>query len=313
MFKLVKAHFHKDKAVLLAFLLILIVASMLLHVGLMVGRFDSMYDENLEKRNVPDAMFFVVGDEDKINDTVNGLDYVKSHYLSELINPDMVTVKINSRKEKDIEDLFFIDQENEAVYQNLHYIEKDNTITGPAICVNVYTAYAEGMRVGDKVRISHADLGDYEFTVAGIYEDLFCGQMYSYYSTVIDHESYEKINEKAESVAVAGKMPYAMQFLCVSFEDNADISISTTAVQEAVTKEGFYCNGYNVTLAKAGYTGITNIVAAFMAAFSAIIMAIAFIMIIFTVNTNINRDIRNIGALRAVGFTISQVRMSLMI
>jgi ABC-type lipoprotein release transport system permease subunit len=313
MFKLVKAHFHKDKAVLLAFLLILITASMLLQVGLMVGRFDSMYDENLEKRNIPDAMYFIVGDEDKIDDTVNGLDYVKSHYLADLINPDMVTVKINSRKEKDIEDLFFIDQENEAVYQNLHYVEKDDTITGPTICVNVYTAYAEGMRVGDKVTISHTDLGDYEFTVAGIYEDLFCGQMYSYYSTVIDHESYEKMNEKAEAEAVAGKMPYAMQFLCVSFADSADISISTTAVQEAVTKEGFYCNGYNVTLAKAGYTGITNIVAAFMAAFSVIIMVIAFIMIIFTVNTNINRDIRNIGALRAVGFTISQVRMALMI
>ncbi len=313
MFKLVKAHFHKDKAVLIAFLLILIVASMLLHVGLMVGRFDSMYDENLEKRNIPDAMYFIVGDEDKINDTVNDLEYVDSLCFAELINPGMITVKVNSCKEKDIEDMFFIDRNNEAAYQDLHYVEKDDTVTGPAICLNVYTAYAEGMRVGDKVRISNPDLGNYEFTVAGIYEDLFCGQMYSYYSTVIDHDTYVKMNKKAESAAVAGKLPMTMQFLSVSFADDADISISSTAVQDAVTKEGFYCNGYNVTLAKAGYTGITNIVAAFMAAFSVIIMIISFVMIIFTVNTNINRDIRNIGALRAVGFTISQVRMSLMI
>ena len=313
MFKLVKAHFHKDKAVLLAFMVILVVAVMLLNTGLMVACFDSMYDRKIEERNLPDAMYFIIGNEDEINDRLNDMDDVDRSYLVDIIFPDMVTMSVNSGKEKDANDIFFIDKENESVYQNLNYVEKDESITGPSICVNVYTAYSEGLSVGDKVKMSHPDLGTYEYTVAGIYEDLFCGQQYSYYSTVIDHESYEVMSDKADSYLSLSQMPYSMQFLCVNFKDGTDIGISTTSVQDTLTKAGIYCNGYNSDLAKAGYTGITNVIAAFMASFSAVIMIIALIMIIFTVNTNINRDISNIGALRAVGFTISQVRRSLMI
>ena len=134
----------------------------------------------------------------------------------------------------------------------------------------------------------------------------------SYYSTIIDHGTYETLSDETESISSV-TMPFQMQFLCVKFKAGEDISIKTTALQDEFTKAGMYCRGYDKVLAKAGYTGISNIIAAFMASFSVIIMIIAFIMIIFTVNTNINRDIRNIGALRAVGFTISQVRTSLMV
>ena len=312
MLKLVKAHFHKDKAVLLAFLLILTVASMLLHTSLMVARYDSMYEDKLEQQGVSDSLFFCLGDEDEINDAINDMDYVDSSYLVDIIIPDMVTLSVNGGKDTEIEGLFFVDEENEAVYQKLHYVEKDDSINGPSICINVYTAYAEGIRVGDKLKVSNKDAGSYELTVKGIYEDLFCGQMYSYYSTIIDHGTYETLSDETESISSV-TMPFQMQFLCVKFKAGEDISIKTTLLQDEFTKAGMYCRGYDKTLAKAGYTGISNIIAAFMASFSVIIMIIAFIMIIFTVNTNINRDIRNIGALRAVGFTISQVRTSLMV
>ena len=313
MFKLVKAHFHKDKAVLFAFLMILIVAAMLLQVSLMVGRFDAMYDERVEERNICDAMFFMAGDEDQIKKTAEGIDYFKNWYLVDLIRPDVITYSVNSGKEKDIEDLFFIDEENADEYQKLQFIEKDESVTSPKIYINVYTAYSEGMRVGDKLKLREDDLGEYEFTVAGIYEDLLCGQRYSYYSTVIDHKSYEKMSEKADVALSEFARPHLMKFLRAYYKDGSDFGLSTTKTQDEFVKEGIFCSGYHVGLAKAGYTGITNIIAAFMASFSVIIMIIALIMIIFTVNTNINRDIRNIGALRAVGFTISQVRYSLMI
>ena len=312
MLKLVKAHFHKDKEVLLAFLLILTVASMLLHTSLMVARYDSMYEDKLEQQGVSDSLFFCLGDEDEINDAINDMDYVDSSYLVDIIIPDMVTLSVNGGKDTEIEGLFFVDEENEAVYQKLHYVEKDDSITGPSICINVYTAYAEGIRVGDKLKVSNKDAGSYELTVKGIYEDLFCGLMYSYYSTIIDHGTYETLSDETESISSV-TMPFQMQFLCVKFKAGEDISIKTTLLQDEFTKAGMYCRGYDKVLAKAGYTGISNIIAAFMASFSVIIMIIAFIMIIFTVNTNINRDIRNIGALRAVGFTISQVRTSLMV
>ena len=253
MFKLVKAHFHKDKAVLAAFLIILVVAVTLLHTGLMVAQFDSMYDAKTEERNVADAMYFVLGDGDEILDHVNGMDEVDSSHLADIIFPDLVTLTVNDRKEKDVEDIFFVDKQHEAVYQDLNYVEKDESITGPSVSVNVYTAYSQGLRVGDKVKMSHPDLGTYEFTVAGIYEDLFCGQQYSYYSAIIDHESYEAMSEKAGSAVSGNQLPFSMQFLCVKFKEDSDVGISTTSVQDELNKAGIYCNGYNKSLAKAGY------------------------------------------------------------
>ncbi len=313
MLKLVKAHFHKDRAVLSAFLLILVVAAMLLQLGFMVARFDSMYEEKCDKRNIIDSMFFFAGDKDAVRDTIDGMDYIEDYYFVDIVRPDVVGVSVNDIKKKDIEGLFFIDEEDAPRYQDLYYVEMDDTVTGPRISVNVYTAYSEGIRVGDKVRFTHPDLGTYEFTVAGIYEDLFCGQRYSYFSSVIDHESYAEISDKAAPFTTDITKFYSLSFLCAYIRDGEDLDEVTTQIQDEIMKAGMYCSGYSRDLAKAGYVGITNIMAAFMESFSAVIMVIGFIMIIFTVNTNINRDISNIGALRAVGFTISQVRMSLMI
>ncbi len=58
-------------------------------------------------------------------------------------------------------------------------------------------------------------------------------------------------------------------------------------------------------------TVIVNILAGFMAVFALIIIMICMIMIVFTINNNISRDIVNIGVLRAVGYTVGQIRAAL--
>ena len=113
MLKLVKAHFHKDKAVLAAFLLILIVATMLFQTGRMVARFDPMYDGKMESRGISDSMYFAYGDREEIEDKVDQMDMVESFYLVDLVFPEDVTAKINDCKEKTLEDIFFVDDREE--------------------------------------------------------------------------------------------------------------------------------------------------------------------------------------------------------
>ena len=48
MIKLVKANIHKDRAVLSAFLMIIILAVTLLHIGRMVSMYKPLYDEKAE-------------------------------------------------------------------------------------------------------------------------------------------------------------------------------------------------------------------------------------------------------------------------
>ena len=86
-------------------------------------------------------------------------------------------------------------------------------------------------------------------------------------------------------------------------------------VQNVITalrgSDDTYTDGHSQVLSKSGYTVIVNILAGFMAVFAAIIIFICVIMIVFTINNNISRDIVNIGALRAVGHTVGQIRAAL--
>ena len=110
MLKLVKAHFHKDRAVLSAFLMILVVATMLMHFSLMVARYDPMYEKNLKQRNISDSMFLIVGGQEAIETEVDKIDVVESYYIVDSIIPDMTNITVNSGKEKNIEGFFFLDE-----------------------------------------------------------------------------------------------------------------------------------------------------------------------------------------------------------
>ena len=310
MIKLVKANIHKDRAVLSAFLLIIILSVLLLHVGRMVAMYKPMYDEKIEKAETRDTIGFATGDRDSIEDIVEDVDEIESFTMVDVLLPlDMEIKDMGNKKHPDM--LFFMNEEDMDEYQKLNFVEKDDSVKAPRISVNEYVACYYGLSIGDKVRFHSESMGDTEFTVAGIYEDLLCGNSYSYYSTLVDADTFTEMRDKADEKMKAGEAFYLRYLVCATSKDGVDYLDTVDALDDAITDNGFVSWSFEVGMAKTGYTSIVTIVAAFMAAFSVIIMMICFIMIIFTINNNINRDIKNIGALRAVGFTNAQVRRAL--
>ena len=313
MIKLVKANIHKDRAVLSAFLMIIILAVTLLHIGRMVSMYKPMYDEKVESRNMGDSISFVLGDEETIENVMDDMNEVAEYRTVDAILPYDYKIIEGSSKDRSADYLFFIEDSHMNDYQQLNFIERDYSIQEPWIYVNVYTAYYNNLKVGDKVTFSSEKLGEDSFTVAGIYEDLFCGNSYSYFSAVIDDKSFEKIKDRSDDLMKEGKEFCSYKLVTAKYTDHElrddELNTQTNKLKDA----GLESYGFTTVIAKTGYTGIINILAAFMAAFSIIIICICFIMIIFTINNNIDRDIKNIGALRAVGFTNSQVRRAMII
>ncbi len=313
MTKLLKSNIHKDRSILIAFLLIITICVLLLHIGCFLGCYEDYYDSEYESRGYyKGGIINTVGDKDEIRKIVEDVDSVKNVRITDSVMCDYFDYSTD-RKDKverlDLMSYSTFDGYNLA--DDLKFVEKDDSIQGPKIYLNLYTATNEKLKVGDKMYFKSEDMGEYEFTLAGIYEDLVEGNAYSYYSAIIDNETYDTFDEKAEELMLEGKNYYRMELVSCEFKDGVDQSDGVADVNDALRNAGYNATGYVTDLAREGYIGIVKIVSGFLTVFAVVVMAICLIMIIFTVNNNIDRDIVNIGALRAVGHTVSQIRAAL--
>ena len=87
MVKLIKANIRKDRNVLLAFLLILILSSLLLHTGLFVGQYSSIYDEKAEKTHEADVLSYVTGSDEEITSALRGVEEISDFSIQDMISP----------------------------------------------------------------------------------------------------------------------------------------------------------------------------------------------------------------------------------
>lgn len=316
MSKLIKCNLYKDRSVLTAFLLIIIISIMLLHTGLFLAGYDDAYDRNYESRGyLKGGVLNTFGNIEKIRKVVENEQEIREFRLCEVIMPTDVTYTTDkSDKEKDLSFLtYYKGIESYKVADTLRFIERDDSVEGPKIYLNIYNAYSAKLSVGDKMYIKSEQMGDYELTVAGIYEDLLEGSSYSYGSAILDAEIYDSLSKKADELAANGEAYNKLVIVSCEFKDGIDSSDGIADVTEALRKEGYVVNGYTIELVKAGYISMIKIISGFLAIFAVVLIAICIIMIIFTVNNNIDRDIVNIGAFRAVGHTTAQIRMALLV
>ena len=219
--------------------------------------------------------------------------------------------KNDSAKEKELSYTIYFTTDSYKKLNEIAFVKRDEGITKDCIYLNVYTAYYNGLKVGDTMHIESEHFGKYDLKVAGIYEDLLIGNPYSYLSVIVDDETYKKLMDRADELEASGTEYCKTNFMFYSLQDGVKDDDGLKIVNDTLAENNIQSTGYTAKLVKTGYIGVVNIISAFMTSFSVIIMAICFIMIIFTINNNIERDIRNIGALRAVGHTVSQIRTAL--
>ena len=307
MVKLIKAGFRKDRAVLIVFLLIITISTMLLHTGIMVSTYPRLYDEYAEDTGLADFLMVTDESEEKIERVMESSENVDEYHSEEVvIIPGITIYTYKTGKEKASSRLYVQRIGDNTGHDRLEYVERDDSVSGRKLYLNLYTAYSNNLCVGDSVRLD-TSIGTYEYTVAGIYQHLLMGNLYYYLSAMVDEESFKELQTAGIN---AGQTEMRMVFVkCSEGTDPED------DLKEALDKlrgdNSDVTDGYTKSLGREGYTVIVNILAGFMAAFALIMIIICLCMIVFTISNNISRDIRNIGALRAVGHTVGQIRTAL--
>ncbi len=308
MVKIVKSNIHKDRGILAAFLLIIILSSMVFQTGLFLNDYDKRYDRITDERHIGNGAIFY-GDKDVVKEKVDNVPDIVDYDIIEAIMPSDLKFTVNDKdKENSLSYMLLFSRETYEIFDDSDFAIKDESIKENYVYLNVYTAYYNRVNVGDVLHLHSEKLGDYDLTVAGFYEDLLVGNPYSYASMIFDDKTFNSISSKADELEEEGIEFEHIKFVNYTMKEGIDSNKGQKIISDALDDAGVQYTAYTKDISKAGYTGVLKIVSAFMTTFSVIIMAICFIMIIFTINNNIERDIRNIGALRAVGYTVAQIR-----
>ncbi len=318
MYKLIKANIRKDKTVLLIFSMIIILSAFMLSISMMAMKYRELFEEHVEETGTADFVTYNASygletyDED-IAEYFDNADYVESYTDIDAVMFLSLKYKTGSdSEEKKGKNWFFENVEDENVTDSLVFTDRDDSVQGKKIYLNIYTAYSSKLGVGDKVYIENV-YGDYEYTVAGIYQDLFMGSTYTYYSALVSEEDFRQMQEDRDKGIMEGAEAAWNHMTVVHIREGYDAEKCLKEAKDMISGEmHLQADGCTFEDINDLNSSITNILAGFMGAFALLIIVICIIIIVFTINNNIGRDVTNIGALKAVGFTVNQIRFSLM-
>ena len=314
MVKLIKANLRKDRNVLLAFLAVLILTSLLLHTGLFIGQYSSIYDEKVKLKKEADVMCYVVGTEEEITEALSGVEEISDYSIQDMISPGTVELYVNGATEKtDLDDGTFTRLGEYGVAEEYDFIERDDSILGPKIYLNSYYAQLKKLKTGDKVHMHSIPTGDLDLTVGGIFETMIGGNSYGWMAILFDGETFDEMLKTSDaSFAITG-IATSRKMVKIHCAEGTSMNDTLQVVNEKYSQAGLEYFAYARALVKEGYVAVANIISGLVTAFSVVVLVVCLIMIVFTINNNIDRDIKNIGALRAVGHTIGQLRAAMIV
>ena len=300
MVKLIKAGFHKDRTILAVFLIIIVISSFILHSGIFASMYPGLYDEYADEYGLADGFVYADADRETLESILAGNEDIESYIIQDMIELNNIkyTTSQNSTEKTAS---WNVQRYGDNVGCNETRFEKlDNGTDGRRIYICTYDAAVHDWDIGDKIYIETV-LGKQEYTVSGIYQDLF-----NIASYMIDDVSFTELAQAAEQAGSS-----AMQIAYYHIKDGTEIDDTIKYVNDKLQEKGSEPYGESMQTSRSRITVIVNILAGFMAVFALIIIMICMIMIVFTINNNISRDIVNIGVLRAVGYTVGQIRAAL--
>ncbi|MBR3056680.1 MAG: ABC transporter permease [Clostridiales bacterium] len=312
MVKLIRANMRKDRNVLVAFLAILILSSLLLHTGFFIGQYSSIYDEKSEKTKEADVLAYAGGTDEEIAQALSGVNEISDFSSQDMISSGTVKISVNdSAEEVDLESGTITRLGEYGVAEEYEFLERDESFEGPKLYLNSYYAAVNNIKVGDKVHMHSPVVGDLDFTLAGIFEALIGGNSYGWMEVMVDVDSYAKMASTAEKAFLEMNYVANRKMVKVHSAEGVESDTLLQVVRNQFDDAGIDYYAYERNLAKEGYVAVADIISGLVTAFSVVVLAVCLIMIIFTINNNIDRDVKNIGALRAVGHTIGQLRAAM--
>lgn len=310
---LTSANLKKNKGQAVSFFLLILLSAILLNIGLIVSlRYDNNFDQRAEEAESADVIT-------TIQDMGDGyLEDYKKELLEDNrttgleIRPVLFLAGSSQYGGSETARLYAVMNEAEKQeYGKIKYIEKTaQSVESPVYLPWLYKT-GGGYGLGDifklKISSSQGKEETFTYTVAGFFEEPLLATINSTTTgLILETEEYQELSRN-----FSGNLDGSM-FLVKLKDSSANEPYCTAHLpvppdRNALSDSVFY------DVIKRSRTVTSTIGALLIVAFSMIIVGITLIVVRFRIGNNIEEDMPNIGAQKAIGYTSRQIRNSILL
>lgn len=312
-FLLAKSNFRKNRGTSIGVFLLMMLAALLLSLSLMIA-LDVKPTADKESRRLKsgNAIMCVQTIDEGIDET-----YIREKILGDKVewsqfNEALIFDVSQSVPFADGCMMLTLAITDERVFDNkydvLEVVKEDKSITGPYIYLPYQLYTSGGFHVGDEYKINLIGK-ERSYKIRGFVNTSYYGCNNSgRYRFILDSESYKALYEESKDV-YAG--------LIVNFDLKDGVKVSQFGIQ---AKNRFIADGAKGSMAIADIesvnsdkTFMSNILFISFIMVSVIIFIVTSLMLSNCIRNYIRENMTNIGALKAMGYTSSNIKTSLLV
>lgn len=328
--KLIKSNFKNDFSHMITFFLIMVLSVFMFHTGIMIFiGYSTVHREKVEKYNLADMIVLTAlkpEDMEEIEEIISTSDYIESYEKQYPINREFVIEKNKTNDDSknaydtSTQNLYILPygewgEIDAPVFTELSDEEYDNPIY-ISIYYNTNFFRAE---LGDSIDLKVNDKY-YTFQVAGFYEGILSNAIGATYVKPSLYEEWKHDFEEMQEEAIAraaedgNERPlYTYTVFNMKLVDGVDSTEATGRLTQTFSEHEILAGGQGVDEVITIFSFMQNMIAAMLMAFALIVAIISMIIIYFRIANSIEQNIVNIGALKALGYTSSQIRWSMIL
>lgn len=298
----------KSDAVVLTGLITLAVMMMYISITVLMGG-NKMLDKVYEKTN---AMDWHLGAQkagtEKVADILSEQEETQQVEVSDMLFVPVVTYRIGEGEEKEFTFMFLDGNKDYEIGKVNTAFE--GTLSDDQILLPYYVHASEGCEVGDEISMIIGE-GEYTFEVAGFSEDpVYASPMtISLYQVFTSEKTISEIKDTEMMEGCLWK---------VRLKEGTDVTAFDQKVLERINQEvpmisqSFQTWSFDWEVAKLGNLMMANISMGILLVFAMILLAVTLVIIRFSIANFCELNMRNIGVLRASGYTSAQLVGSFM-
>lgn len=302
-YNLALANIRKEKGQAVSLLIFVIIAAVLLNLGLLLTlRFGDFFDQKFEETN--SAHFSIMVDD--ANDQEQNDEYLKyiQNYkgVTETEDREILFLigYIDYNNGKWSEGFIFENPDNPQKMNPFKLMEGKAPQNEDEICLPYVFTAGGGYKTGDSCIITNKGTM-YSFRISGFTEEIMFGEGGNgLLRTYLSSSGYEKM--------LSGDLSSKCRLLTARMENPSDgDTLSIDFSKENVYKSPAGGGGLSYSSIKMARTFTSDRIAMMLVVFAVLIVVINLIVIWFRIRNGVEEGITNIGALKAMGYTSSQI------
>lgn len=303
-----KNNIKKAKFATATLIILIAMATIFLYVGISVlSNMDTFIDN--KNTGLNGAHFISIYDgiyDSSIDEIYESIDGFETREREDaLVSLSSKFQDVNTNEESYAMSSILLDLDTGREISKINIIDEAPLIPENGVIVPYVLKVSKGYETGDTFKFM-VDEKSMDLSIAGFYEDL----MFASPSNVSMYKLYVRDNQLSQLLSQPDYGFKCSYSAIITDDINNSEEFENQYVQKTKTLMPESFGSYatlNYETMKTGVSIFINIIMAVLVAFSIIILLIAFIVIKFSTTTHIDNNIKNIGALEAMGYTTTQI------